>query len=66
MIDAYDLTGACTRWTLDREHQPGCMFSMRVEGSANVFALVRALNRGEDENSALDDGTAADMVASTS
>lgn len=48
------------------EDRPRCMFSVYVDGSAGVVAFVRALHRGEGENSILDDGAAADTVAWTS
>lgn len=53
----------CTRWTVDVEDCPGCMFSVCVEGPAGVVALVRALNRWEGENPISDDGAATDTVS---
>lgn len=64
-IRAKDQDVNCTRWTLDGEDRPGCMFSVCVEGSAGVVALIRALYIWEGENSTSDDGSAADTVART-
>lgn len=55
----------CDEHTVHVEDRAGGMFSVRVDGSARVVALVRALHRREGQNSALDDGAAADTVTRT-
>lgn len=42
------------------------MFSVYVDGSAGVVALIRALHRREGENSTADDGAAIDADTRTS